>query len=112
MIYTSNFANLKNLDKEKCISIARGTPSFFNGEICLSLLPTWNMIMDHKNKKITDEQYTLLYYEILKKIDPQEIIDKYDEKIFLCWCAKNKFCHRHIVTEWLNKYKSGICKEI
>jgi len=94
------------------VSIARGTPKFFNGEIFYPLIPTWDMIMNHKNNKITDGQYTLLYYEILEKINPREIIEDYNEKIFLCWCAKNKFCHRHIFAEWLNKYKNESCKEI
>ena len=113
MIYTSNFSNVKNLNKNDCVSISIGTPIWFNGEIFKGLQPTWNLVMNHKKGIITDDEYTKLYYEIvLNKLKPQEIIDKLDNKILLCWCKKNNFCHRKIVSNWLNNYQSDICSEI
>jgi len=69
--------------------------------------------MNHKKGIITDDEYTKLYYDIiLNKLKPQEIINKLDNKILLCWCKKNKFCHRKIVSIWLNNYQPNICSEI
>ena len=113
MIYTSNFSNLKNLDIERCLSISIGTPKWFKGDSYDDLKPTWDIVMNHKAGKINDEEYTKIYYEnILNKLNPEKIINELDNKILLCWCGKNKFCHRHIVAEWLNKFKAETCAEI
>lgn len=111
MVYTSNFANLKKLDKDKCVSIARGTPKFFNGEIFYPLIPTWDMIMNHKNNKITDGQYTLLYYEILEKINPREIIEEYNEKYFYVGVLKTNFVIDIFLQNGLINIKMNLVKK-
>lgn len=113
MIYTSNFSNLKNMDMSKCLSISIGTPLWFDGESYDDLKPTWDIVMGHKNGNINDEEYTKIYYDtILSKLNPKEIYEKLDNKILLCWCGKNKFCHRHLIENWLNKFKPNSCAEI
>ena len=113
MIHTSNFSNVKKLKIEDCISIAIGTPIWFNGKIFKELQPTWNIVMNHKRGIITDEEYTKIYYDtVLNKLNPIKVIENLDTKILLCWCPKNKFCHRKIVSNWLNYYQKNICSEI
>jgi len=113
MIYTSNFSNVKNLNKNDCVSIAIGTPIWFRGEIFKELQPTWNIVTNYKKGFITDEEYTNIYCDIvLNKLNPKDVIEKLDNKILLCWCKKNKFCHRKLVSNWLNNYQPDICKEI
>lgn len=112
MIYTSYFSNIKNLDKDKCVSIAIGTPKWFNGKIIKELQPTWDMVMDHKSGKISDDDYINRYINILSKINIDKFLKDYDDTILLCWCGKNKFCHRHILAEWINKYKKNSIKEL
>lgn len=42
--------------------------------------------------------------QVLTKVDPQTIARIYGEyAILLCWEAKEKFCHRRIVAEWLER---------
>lgn len=111
MIYTSNFANIKKLNIDDCVSIAMGTPTWFKGVIFKELQPTWDMVMGHKSGSMTDEEYIIEYDKILKNLDPKEISEKLDNKILLCWCGKGKFCHRNLVAWWLNE--NGIlCGEI
>jgi len=112
MIYTSNFSKIKKIKFEEQMSIAIGPPSWYEGFVCNELRPTWEIVIDHKNKKITDEQYTELYYEkVLNKLDPFELYKKLDNKVLLCWCGQNKFCHRYIVSKWFND--NGLdCKEL
>ena len=113
MIYTSNFANLKNLNTKDCVSIARGTPFWFKGKTFTDLCPRWDIVMNHKKGIITNEEYIDTYYnDSLNELDPKQIIKLLDNKVLLCWCGKDKFCHRNLVRDWLNKYKQDICQEI
>jgi len=113
MIHTSNYANIKNLNIDDCLSISVGTPPWYSGKKFKELQPTWNMVTGHKDGTISDKEYTKMYYElVLNKLNKDELIEKLDNKILLCWCGKSKFCHRHILREWLNDYKPGICSEI
>ena len=34
------------------------------------------------------------------------------EPILMCSCAKTKFCHRHLVADWLEKERGIIIKEL
>jgi hypothetical protein len=49
------------------------------------------------------------YITILKKLDPKDIYDKLmklsngNDVVLLCYEEPDKFCHRHLVSEWLNK---------
>jgi uncharacterized protein YeaO (DUF488 family) len=76
-------------------------------EGCL-LMPKWEIVMEHKKGKISDEQYTKEYLNILRyryKMNKTAFLDllKRYEITLLCYCAKGKFCHRHIAAEILKK---------
>lgn len=40
---------------------------------------------------------------ILDSLDAKEVYEELGENsILLCWESSEKFCHRHLVAEWLN----------
>lgn len=65
--------------------------------------------------KLRDDpiEYTKRYEkEVLAKLDPMKVFEKLsnlarkantDKVILLCYEAPDKFCHRHLVAEWLMK---------
>ena len=99
MIYTSYFA--KSAKETNAVSIARYAPSWFKGREILDLAPKWSLVRAYKAKKINDGDYTLLFNNILSKLDPNIFGKTLDGKILLCWERPEKFCHRHLVSQWL-----------
>jgi hypothetical protein len=113
MIRTSYFAQIKNLlDKgyipEDFISIARGKPKFYDGDEYPDLFPSWELIMGSKNGTISEEEYTEKYLNYLNTLNKEKIKADLEDKVLLCWCKKGKFCHRHIVSKWLQNKESEI----
>lgn len=115
-IYTSYFANIKNLPKNIVpIAVCRFVPKWYNGAVYKKLAPTVQMLEDYKetqDEKCFQERYT---NNILRKLyvctvlmDLQRIMLSQNaaaEGICLvCFEAPDKFCHRRLLTKWLNKY--------
>lgn len=75
------------------------------------LAPTWKMVLGHKKKEITNEEYTKIYLDKLKKLDDQQklpILELRDlgiqwgnQVVFLCYCPDGKFCHTHLLIDYL-----------
>lgn len=72
--------------------------------------PTWEMVMGHKAKTISDEDYTQQYRDLMLRsyMTNQTVwmglLEK--EKIAIaCYCNPDKFCHRHLLV----KYLEGVC---
>ena len=102
MIYTSNFS--KYCIHPNAVSIARGTPSWFKGLIIEELQPDWKIVLDHKNKLITDKEYVIQYIEQLKSLDIKYLNTILEDKILLCWCKSAAFCHRHVIRRFLQHH--------
>ena len=105
-MHTSYFGNIKNLPKDKTISIAQGQPAWYKGRENRRLAPSWAMI------KMKPEEYDRHYAIILSKLDPQEEYDAMENAvgggaILLCWEKPGEYCHRRIVADWF-KGKLGI----
>ncbi len=110
MIYTGSY---KNCLKGNLISISgdRGKSVGFQGACFSALAPKlsfWKIWHDNIGKisnNINNYYYIEQYYQqVLKKLDPNEIIDFFiDGTIFLCYEDNLEFCHRHIVAYWLEK---------
>lgn len=65
--------------------------------------PTWNMVMDHKNGVITDQQYVDRYIPILHSI-PQHVWNWFfnaEVRTLVCFCPETAFCHRNILANHL-----------
>lgn len=99
-INTSNFA--KSGRSENAISISTGRPHWYLGEHYEKLVPGWSLVKSHKAKESSDFDYIYEYTsKVLDKLDPLSVAKELNGKILLCWCAKDKFCHRHVVISWL-----------
>lgn len=102
MIYTSNFSRCGT--DSRAVSIALKSPDWYKGREYKRLAPPYWLLEDyHKNKDV--ESYSLYYYsDVLSRLNPCEIIHELGYNvILLCWESPGDFCHRHLVSEWLNK---------
>ena len=94
---TSNFA--RSGKDPNAVAISLGV-RFFSGRRYKPLAPPKELI------KIEDETlFRKLYHEqVLSKIDPATVYQELGEDaILLCWESPDKFCHRRVVAEWLEK---------
>ena len=82
-----------------------------------SLAPNWKLYEDLKSKKITEEKFILTYNEQLDTLNPRMVFEDLNslvsgyEPILMTDGPKKKFCHRHLVAEWLEKNLDVIVEE-
>ena len=122
MTYTSYFGNIKCIkqfdENAVLISIAGKTPDWFFPKLGLKMhefAPQWSWWKEwhekFKDNLESDESkawYTDKYNStVLSKLDPNEICKtlikmSFAHDIFLlCYETPEKFCHRHLVAQWL-----------
>mgnify|MGYP001183215749 CR=1 FL=1 len=109
-IYTSYYA--KSAKLPNAISISKGTPKWFPGPSYEPLFPEWDLILNYRNGKITEDEYRIRYNDHLSKLDPNVVYKELKGKVLLCWETSNQFCHRHLVAEWLNKHLGITVREL
>ena len=74
-----------------------------------TLAPDKNLLISYKRDSITPEEYTKTFRKYLDGLDPKEVFNELIETtngiepVLMCYCNKDKFCHRHLVAEWLEK---------
>ena len=82
-----------------------------------SLAPNWKLYEDLKSKKISEEKFILNYNEQLDTLNPRMVFEDLNslvsgyEPILMTDGSKKKFCHRHLVAEWLEKNLDVIIEE-
>lgn len=105
-VYSSYYARAcKIVPDRRLAAISIGIPDNFSGEIVRELNPPENLLFDYKNGRCTDEEYIERYTNnILNNLNPLDIYNKLKGKVMLCYCGKDKFCHRHIVMNWLRTH--------
>ena len=98
---------------ENTVSIAGKCPDFYKGREYKELAPKYWFFKKYK-KDGDKEFYTKKYYEeVLNKLDPKKVYEELGkDAVILCWEAPGKFCHRHIVAEWLSLSLGIKIKEI
>lgn len=70
--------------------------------------PTWEMVMNYKSGKISEEEYTEQYYERMRQSYQNNrkrwdwLLDK-EEIVLVCFCKKGDFCHRLLLADILVK---------
>lgn len=113
-IYTSYFANLKNLEKEDIfpIGICCYPPKWFNGPNLGAIAPTPDILEKCKSSHAEyEKRYKAEVLSIFK--DVSTLINKISyisggKDVALCCYEKpSDFCHRHIVAKWLEE-QAGI----
>ncbi len=108
-MYTSYYASkLYDFKKMNVIAISQSVPKYLKGKIetYQQLAPSWGLISAHKNGLITTSRFNELYHTtVLDKLNPEKVYQSLgDDAVLLCWEAPGKFCHRHIVANWLNAH--------
>ena len=100
---TSNYWTIGK-DNSKAVSIAGRAPDWYSGREYKKLAPKLRFFKKYK-KDGDKEYYTEQYYkEVLNKLDPKKVYEELGEDaILLCHEKPNQFCHRHIVSKWLNQ---------
>lgn len=111
MIFTSYFAKAAKISNAVKISIALSMPKFFQADATIPVFaPTFEILSEYK-KTGNAEVYTEKYLELLRERDAEiqkrvTILEKisYNKNVFLCcWETPEKFCHRHILAEYIGK---------
>jgi len=100
---TSYFANLKNLDQSKAVSIAGKAPEWYVGEEYTTIAPKYWFFKKFKedgDKEFYKEQFQK---EVLDLLDPKKVYEYLKDSILICWERRGKFCHRRLVAEWIQK---------
>ena len=108
-VHTSYFAMESKLPEGYVpVSISLYTPDWFKGWCHTRLAPTSSMLFDYKRDP-HDERYTESYRRIiLEQLSPKEMWESLERIgaeniVLMCWEKPGKFCHRHLVAEWLTK---------
>lgn len=131
MIWTSYFGNVKNLVTRYpdivLISISGKTPEWFIGQKnCIQLKKLapkyswWKEWHDTFESNLESEDSKMWYEKkyvdtVLSSVDAKEVeaemmnASNGKDVCLLCYETPEKFCHRHLVSAWLNR--SGIKSE-
>jgi hypothetical protein len=104
MIKTTYFAHAKKLDPSlNLVSIARYTPPGFPGRLYHKLAPSPALLSYVKSTNDT-EGYIREFAQQLNRLDPHQVVQELGENpILVCYEAPGKFCHRHLVADWLRQ---------
>lgn len=117
---TGYYAKQKAYSKE-VVSISGdcGKIADFNGKTCKELAPKygfWKKWHDQIGVLSEDENmafYIHHYYgEVLKKLDANEVYENLQDAVLLCYEKPPQFCHRHIVSVWIEEMTGHKVDEI
>lgn len=102
---TSYFANREAVSSPQAVAICLSPPRWFKGRVYGALAPSWELLNAYKEKRIGDREYEGIYAnDVLSRLDPEEVFRELGpDAVLLCWEAPDKFCHRRLVAEWLEK---------
>lgn len=126
MIYTSYFAQLKNLpDNIIPISICGKAPDWYHGLQYKKLAPKYDFFMKWKenhdnnyyikcfNEQVLSKLGRLKILNDLQLLIPNNIKEKMNSPVWnnenfhialICYEKPSEFCHRHLVADWLKEY--------
>jgi len=65
--------------------------------------PTWKMVMGVKNGTMTEDQYITEYLKILDNVSINiwNSLFQMETITLVCFCNKDAFCHRNILTNYI-----------
>ena len=112
IIRTSYYYKVRNKAEDYYkVAISLTAPTGEYDRHAVLLAPTQDMLWYYKNNLISEAEYTRMYKEILDKLKSDgalsgfvEDFKEHDKVLLLCYEGKYKFCHRHILSEYLNKH--------
>ena len=100
-MFTSYFA--KNANHKNAVSICGKCPDWYKGKQYKKLAPKFWFFA--KYKADNDEAFYTEQYnnEVLSMLNPNDILKELGEDaVLLCYEKPGDFCHRHLVSKWLN----------
>lgn len=110
MLYTSYFAQLKNLSNDIVpISICGKAPSWYDGLQYKKLAPKYGFFMEWKRNHDNDFYIKHFNEEVLNLLNVNNVIKDLkllvpDKSIALiCYEKPEDFCHRHLVAKYFNE---------
>ena len=109
MIYTGYFAQLKKYQEAGLtpVSIARITPSWYQGYVIPELAPSKSLLYRYKAGEVTQDAYIKEYTQQLDHMRWGGLMKKLktygDDVVLLCYEKSSDFCHRHILAEYLTE---------
>lgn len=70
--------------------------------------PTWDMVRGHKSKTLSDEDYTEMYYQLMResyKKNKSRWLEVMNMEVvtFPCFCSDDGFCHRFLLVDIFRK---------
>ena len=111
MIYTSYFANLRNLPGNVAIiSICAKPPNWYKGLAYKKLAPPYDVLMKYKGDGNEEDYIREFQKRVLSRLNPDEVVRELHALTnkpniaLLCYERPEKFCHRHLVADWLNDH--------
>ena len=66
----------------------------------------------------SEEKFIIEYNNMLNDLNSKNVLEHLNfltagvEPILMCKCGKTKFCHRHLVAEWLERESGIIIQEL
>ena len=99
------------------ISLYASKNDFVNYEY-KSLVPNWKLFENLKKKKITEVQFVNIFKNQLFSLNANTVYEDLKslvagfEPIIMTSVSKKKFCHRHIVAEWLENELGIVIEEL
>lgn len=117
MLYTSYFAQLKNLPEDIVpISICGKAPEWYTGLQYKKLAPKYGFFMDWKRNNDNDYYIKCYNEEVLNQLTVNNVIKDLKSLVgnksiaLICYEKPFDFCHRHLVAKWFTE--NGVnCRE-
>ena len=118
MIYTGYYSKIKEYTDAglKLLSISRTKPGFVKDCVDVHpLFPDEKILWDYKKGDIDEKEYTSKYLTQLDGIGIDKIIKTIqifgENVVLLCWESPEKFCHRHILADYINRNSDLVVEE-
>lgn len=114
-IFTSYYKKVEQQGpRYTLVQVSNSKPSWFPWDVIelKEVYPKWAIVSGLKNGEISEDEFRDIYSEQLSKLDASVILDKLQyfseqnnnkDVVLLCYEGSNKFCHRHILAEWLGQ---------
>lgn len=128
MIYTSYFANIRNLPEGFFpISICGKAPEGYKGAQYKKVAPKWSFFSEWKKNHDNDYYIKCFKEQVLSDLDAGEVVHELTKLlpedlqmlnyitncpiwgnphvniVLVCYEKPEDFCHRHLVAEWFNQ---------
>lgn len=111
IIYTTYFANVKNLPSNIVpIAICGRPPDSWKGLEYKRLAPKWEFFKVWKETHDNDYYVREFDAQVLNKLNVKSVMMELERMsgrrdiALICYEKPGDFCHRHLVAKWLIKY--------